>query len=189
MKLLEDRILKDGTGIGSEILKVDNFLNHQIDAALLDEMGKEFARLFKDCGANKILTVESSGIAVAFPAALHMGNLPLVFAKKKQPSTMPEGAYSTQVFSFTKKEYTPIIVSKNYLGPEDRVLIIDDFLASGSAGLGLVDIATQAGAKVAGFGAAIEKQFQGGAEKLRALGIEVHSLAVITSIQDGNIFF
>ena len=189
MKLLEERILKDGTGIGTGILKVDNFLNHQLDAQLLTEMGKEFARIFKDCGANKIFTVESSGIAVAFPVALYMGNLPLVFAKKKQPSTMPEGAYVTEVYSFTKQRSTPIIVSKNYMGPEDKVLIIDDFLASGSAGVGLIDLVHQAGAQVVGFGAAIEKEFQGGSAKLRDMGIEVHSLAVIKSIEDGNIKF
>ncbi|MCF0149784.1 MAG: xanthine phosphoribosyltransferase [Firmicutes bacterium] len=189
MKLLEDRILKDGKGIGTEILKVDDFLNHQIDVQLLDEMGKEFARLFAHTGANKILTVESSGIAVAYPTARYMGNLPLVFAKKKKPSTMPEGAFVTEVFSFTKQTSTPIIVSKNYLGPDDKLLIIDDFLASGSAGLGLVDIVNQSGAQIVGFGAAIEKEFQGGAAKLRNLGIEVHSLAVIKEIVDGNVIF
>ena len=188
MKELEQRILTDGTGIGSEIVKVDCFLNHQIDVGLVRRMGEEFARLFEGSGANKILTVEASGIAIAFAAAQAMGDLPVVFAKKALPSTMND-PYVSKVHSFTKNTDKTIVVSKSYLSEGDRVLIIDDFLAYGSAGLGLVDIVRQAGAEVCGFGAAIEKQFQGGAEKLRALGIEAHSLAVITSIEDGNIKF
>jgi xanthine phosphoribosyltransferase len=188
MKELEQRILKDGVGIGSDILKVDSFLNHQLDTGLIARMGEEFARLFAGCGANKILTVEASGIAIAFAAARAMGDIPVVFAKKALPSTM-EDPYVAKVHSFTKNTDKTIVVSKSYLSGGDRVLIIDDFLAYGSAGLGLVDIVRQAGAEVAGFGAAIEKSFQGGAEKLRALGITVHSLAVIASIEDGNIKF
>ncbi|MBQ4506504.1 MAG: xanthine phosphoribosyltransferase [Firmicutes bacterium] len=189
MKELEERILRDGKGIGTEILKVDSFLNHQLDVGLVRRMGEEFARLFAGSGANKILTVEASGLPIAFAAAAAMGDLPMVFAKKKKPSTMQEKQYVGVVHSFTKNTDSSIVVSKKYLGPEDKLLIIDDFLATGSAGMGLIDIARQAGAEVVGYGAAIEKEFQGGAEKLRAMGIEVHSLAVIKSIRDDNIQF
>ena len=189
MKLLEERILKDGQGIGTEILKVDSFLNHQVDVALTDEMGKEFARIFEGCGATKIFTVEASGIPVAFAVARAMGNLPLVFAKKAAPNTMVDGFYVAPVKSFTKGTLATVRVSKKYLNPEDRILIIDDFLATGEASLGLLDLVKQAGAKCVGIGAAIEKEWQGGAERLESLGYRVESLAVVTAIYDGIIKF
>lgn len=189
MKLLEDRILKDGRCLGRDILKVDSFLNHQIDVALVDAMGQEFARLFEGLGVNKILTIETSGIPIAYAAARAMGDLPLVFAKKTTPSTMVDGMYSAPVKSFTKGTVSNVIVSTRYLGPDDVVLLIDDFLAHGEAASGLAEICRQAGAKCVGLGAVIEKKYQGGAEKLRKLGLRVESLAVIASLEDGKIEF
>jgi len=189
MDLLKERILKDGRCLGTDILKVDSFLNHQIDVALVAELGREFARLFAGCGINKILTIETSGIPIAYAAAHAMGDLPLVFAKKTKPSTMVDGMYSAPVKSFTKGTVSNVIVSKRYLGPDDVVLLIDDFLAHGEAASGLFELCRQAGAKCAGLGAAIEKKYQGGAEKLRALGLRVESLAVISSLSDGKIEF
>ncbi len=189
MKLLEDRIKKDGTCIGTEIVKVDSFLNHQIDVALVRALGEEFARLFKDESPNKILTIEASGIPIAFAAAQALGDIPVVFAKKSAPSTMIEDAYTADVKSFTKGTVSTVRVAHQYLSKEDRVLIIDDFLASGEAGLGLAMLLEEAGAKCVGFGAAIEKEHQGGHARLEALGIRVESLAVISSIKDGEIVF
>ena len=189
MKALEEKIVKEGSVIGTEIVKVDSFLNHQIDSAFLAEMGSEFARLFAGKGINKVITVESSGIAIACAAAQAMGGLPVVFAKKTKPSTLTEGAYTAEVRSFTKGTVSTIMISDRFLGPEDRVLIIDDFLATGEASLGLTALAEKAGAKVVGVGIAIEKEHQGGAAKLRQLGLELHSLAVIKSIKDGKIEF
>lgn len=189
MKLLEDRIQKDGTCIGTEIVKVDSFLNHQMDVQLIDAMGEEFARLFAAENPTKILTVESSGIAIACAAARALGNLPVVFAKKAAPNTMIEDSYSADVMSFTKGVVSAVRVAHPYLSPEDRILIIDDFLASGAAGLGMLELIRQAGAKCVGFGAAVEKAHQGGEEKLREAGVKVECLAVITSIHDGKIEF
>ena len=189
MKLLEERILKDGIGIGTEILKVDSFLNHQVDVELTEAMGEEFARLFKDCGATKIFTVEASGIPVAFATAKAMGNLPLVFAKKAAPNTMIDGSYTAPVKSFTKGTLSTVRVSKAFLSPEDKVLIIDDFLATGEASIGLLDLVKQSGAKCVGIGCAIEKEWQGGAARLEALGYRVESLAIVTSINDSDIRF
>ena len=189
MKLLEEKILKDGKAIGSEIVKVDNFLNHQLDVKMMDEMGKEIARLFAGRGVNKILTVEASGIAIACAAAMHMDCVPVVFAKKAAPSTMNEEFLAAEARSFTKGTVSLLRVAKKYIASEDVILIVDDFLATGEASLALVDIAHQGGAKVAGFTAAIEKQWQGGAEKLRAQGVDVQSLAVIREICDGQIEF
>ncbi len=189
MKLLEERIQKDGTCIGTEIVKVDSFLNHQLDTALIRALGEEFARLFKDEQPNKVLTLEASGIPIAFAAAQALGDLPLVFAKKAAPSTMTEDAYTADVMSFTKGTVSTIRVAHQYLGPSDRVLIIDDFLAHGEAGLGLLKLVEDAGAKCVGFGAAIEKEHQGGHKRLEEKGIRVESLAVITSIKDGVISF
>ena len=189
MKLLEDRILKDGKAIGDDILKVDSFLNHQIDTKLIDEMGAELAKEFSGLGVNKILTIEASGIPIAYAAARAMGNLPLVFAKKAAPSTMVDGSYVAPVKSFTKGTVSNIRVSTSFISEGDVILIIDDFLASGEASLGLLNIVDQAKAKCVGFGAAIEKEYQGGSKKLRDKGIKVVSLAVITSIHDGYISF
>ncbi len=189
MKLLEDRIKKDGRLINSDILKVDSFLNHQIDVGLMDAMGEEFARCFSGLGVNKIVTIESSGIPLACAAARAMGGLPVVFAKKAVPNTMTEEFYSATVRSFTKNKVYEAIVSKRFLSEDDVCLIIDDFLASGEAAEGLVKIIEQAGARCAGVGAAIEKEFQGGSAKLRERGLKVVSLAVITSLADDRIQF
>lgn len=189
MQALKDRIRKDGQGIGTGVLKVDSFLNHQIDVELMDEIGKELAKRFSGKGITKVLTVESSGIPVAYATARAMGNLPVVFAKKAAPNTMVEGVYSTDVKSFTKETVSTIRVSRKYLGPEDRVLIVDDFLAYGESALGLAKLVRASGATLAGVGAVIEKQFQGGSGRLRDAGYTVESLAVIKSIQDNNIEF
>lgn len=189
MQTLKDRILKDGQGMGTEILKVDSFLNQQIDVALMDEIGKELAKRFKDKGITKILTVESSGIAVAYATSLAMGCLPVVFAKKASPNTMFEGVYRADVKSFTKETVSTIRVSRKFLSPEDVVLIVDDFLAFGEAALGLVKLVRAAEATLAGVGIVIEKQFQGGSQKLKEAGCPVESLVVIKSIQDNNIEF
>ncbi|HOA42573.1 MAG TPA: xanthine phosphoribosyltransferase [Bacillota bacterium] len=189
MQMLKDRIVKDGQVIGTEIVKVDCFLNHQIDVDLVSEIGKEFAARFADLPINKILTIESSGIALACATAMHMGNLPVVFAKKAAPNTMTDGYYYTEVTSFTKKAVYTVIVSKKYLSEQDNILIIDDFLAYGEAAFGLIDLTKQAGAAVCGFGAAVEKAFQGGGDKLRKEGYRVESLSVIASIEDDHITF
>ncbi len=189
MKLLEDRIRKDGTCIGTEIVKVDSFLNHQLDVALIRAMGEEFARLFCEDRPNKVLTLEASGIPIAYAAAQALGDLPLVFAKKAAPSTMIEDAYTADVKSFTKGTVSTIRVAHQYLSPGDRVLIIDDFLASGEAGAGLLTLVREAGAECVGFGAAIEKEHQGGHARLEEMGVKVESLAVITSIRDGKVIF
>lgn len=187
MKLLKEYIQKNGKAIGTGILKVDSFLNHQIDPNLMMAMGEEFKRRFEKGGVNKILTIEASGIAIGLAAA-YAFNIPLVFAKKKVPSTMGD-FYTANVFSFTKnKDYT-ICVSKEFLHSDDRILIIDDFLAMGNAILGLKSLVEQAGAKVVGAGIAVEKGFQKGGDLLRENGLKVESLAIIDSLQDGVVKF
>lgn len=187
MKLLKEYIQKNGKAIGPGILKVDSFLNHQIDPNLMMAMGEEFKRKFEKDGVNKILTIEASGIAIGLAAA-YAFNIPLVFAKKKVPSTMGD-FYTANVYSFTKnKDYT-ICVSKEFLNPDDRVLIIDDFLAMGNAILGLKSLVEQAGAKVIGAGIAVEKGFQKGGDLLRENGLKVESLAIIDSLEDGVVKF
>lgn len=187
MKLLKDYILNTGKTIDSKILKVDNFLNHQIDPVLMMKMGEEFKKRFEGVEINKILTIEASGIAVGLAAA-YVLNVPLVFAKKRVPSTMSD-FYTSKVYSFTKnKEYT-ICVGKDFLNPEDRVLIIDDFLAMGNAVLGLKELVDQAGAKVMGVGIAVTKGFQGGEKLLQDQGLRVESLAVVESLGNGEIKF
>lgn len=181
MKLLEDRILRDGECRPGDVLKVDSFLNHQIDVSLLCDLGKEFERLFHDSGVTKILTVEASGIGVACIAAQYFG-VPVVFAKKSKTSNIANDVYSAQVASYTHGVTNTIMVSKQYLHPEDRVLIIDDFLAKGQALLGLSDIVRQAGAEVVGAGIVIEKAYQGGGDLLRSQGVRVESLARIASM-------
>ncbi|MBR2731940.1 MAG: xanthine phosphoribosyltransferase [Clostridia bacterium] len=189
MELLKQRILEQGEGIGSDIVKVDMFLNHQIDVGLLCEIGKEFHRLFATASINKIVTIEASGIGIACIAAQYF-SVPVVFAKKGQNKNVGSEVYTAGVHSFTKGTDTIIGISKKYLHPEDRVLIIDDFLANGEACNGLIDIIErQAGAQVAGIGIVIEKGFQPGGADLRARGYHVESLAVIRSIEDGNILF
>lgn len=178
MKLLEDRILHDGVIKKGNILKVDSFLNHQIDVPLIQELGKELKRLYADAPINKILTIEASGIGIACVVATYF-QVPVVFAKKTSGSNMDSDVYFTQVYSFTHSKMNNVVVSKRFLGPDDHVLIIDDFLANGAAMEGLIDIVRQAGAKVDGIGIAIEKGYQGGGDKLRAKGIRVESLAII----------
>jgi xanthine phosphoribosyltransferase len=188
MKLLEEKIQNEGIAIGSDILKVDMFLNHQMDVDLLDEMGKELKRLFENCGATKVVTIESSGIAIAVFAAKYLG-LPALFAKKAKHKNVGDDVYSAHSYSFTHgKEYT-MIVSKKYISKDDKVLIIDDFLAGGNACNALLDILNQAGAEVVGIGIAIEKGFQPGGQALREKGYNLRSLAIIDSMEDGKITF
>ncbi len=188
MKLLEEKIATEGVSIGTDILKVDMFLNHQLDVNLLDEMGKEFYRLFKDCGATKVVTIESSGIAMAVFTAKYF-NLPALFAKKANHKNVGNEVYSAKCYSFTHgKEYT-MNVSKKYLDSSDKVLIIDDFMAGGNACNALIDIINQAGAEVVGIGIAIEKGFQPGGQALREKGYKVRSLAIVESMNDGKITF
>ena len=189
MESLKKKILTEGQAIGTQIVKVDGFLNHRIDVKFMDELGAEFAKRFEHEEINKILTVEASGIAIACSAARYLNYVPVVFAKKASPSTMTEEFYGAEAKSFTKGTVSVVRVSKKFLLPGDRVLILDDFLAHGEAGLALIDVVRQAGAEVAGFGDAIEKKFQGGSERLRAEGVRVESLAVIEKIVDGVISF
>lgn len=190
MKLLEERIRKDGTVKAGNVLKVDSFLNHQMDIDLFNEMGKEWARLFADRKITKILTVEASGIGIACVAAQHF-HVPVVFAKKSQSVNIDGEVYSTKIESFTHKRVYDVIVSKKFLHPEDHILIIDDFLANGCALEGLIDIVNKAGASVEGVGIAVEKGFQKGGDLIRSKGIRVESLAIVESIDDktGEITF
>ena len=190
MKLLEERIRKDGTVKAGNVLKVDSFLNHQMDIDLFNEMGKEWARLFADRKITKILTVEASGIGIACVAAQHF-HVPVVFAKKSQSVNIDGEVYSTKIESFTHKRVYDVIVSKKFLHPEDHILIIDDFLANGCALEGLIDIVNKAGASVEGVGIAVEKGFQKGGDLIRSKGIRVESLAIVESMDDktGGIVF
>ena len=191
LKLLEDRIVKDGIVKHGNVLKVDSFLNHQMDISLFNDMGKEFKRLFNDTPINKILTIEASGIGIACIAAQYFDNVPVVFAKKSQTVNIDGEVYSTKIESFTHKRVYDVILSKKYLSSKDHVLIIDDFLANGCALNGLLDIAQKAGATVEGVGIAVEKGFQRGGELIRQKGIRVESLAIIESMDadSGNIVF
>ncbi len=188
MKLLEERILKNGRNLGNDILKVDGFINHQVDPILMDECGKEFAARFKNVGATKVLTAEISGIAPALLTALELG-LPVVYARKTKPITMPDQVFLTLTPSHTKGRTIELIVSPEFLMEGDKVLIIDDFLATGQTILGLVRLAQAAGAQVVGIGALIEKTFDGGRELLGSVGVPIEALAVITDMQDGKIVF
>ncbi len=189
MEQLKERIRQDGTAVGTEILKVDSFLNHQLDVVLLNEIGREFARRFSGEKVTKLLTIEASGIAVACMAAPWFGNVPVVFAKKTAPNTMTEEYYGAEVTSFTKGTVSVARIARKYLSAEDRVLILDDFMAHGEAAFGLVRLVEQAGGTVVGIGAVIEKQFQGGSSRLRQAGYWVESLAVVKRICDGIIEF
>ena len=181
VELLEQRILRDGVVKDGDVLKVDSFLNHQIDAVLLDQLGAEFKRLFGDLPINKVLTIEASGIAIAYATALRFG-VPMVFAKKNQTRNIAGDVYSTRVQSFTHGRIYDVILSKQFLGPEDHVLIVDDFLANGCALEGLLDIAQQAGATVEGIGIGIEKGFQVGGDLIRSKGYRLESLAILESM-------
>lgn len=184
MQLLKDRIVKDGTVKPGNVLKVDSFLNHQIDVELLEEIGKEFARLFEGVKCTKILTIEASGIAVACVASRYFNNVPVVFAKKSQSINLEGDSYVTKIESFTHKRVYDVIVSKKYLSSGDHVIIIDDFLANGCALMGLADIVKSAGASIEGIGIVIEKGFQNGGQIIRDMGIPLHSLAIVESMDD-----
>jgi xanthine phosphoribosyltransferase len=188
MELLKQQILRDGRNLGGGILKVDSFINHQVDPVLMDACGKELALRFRDVGATRILTAEISGIAPAVMTALHL-KLPVVYARKTKPITMPDQVYLTIAPSHTKGRMVELIVSPEYLGRGERVLIIDDFLASGMTILGLVRLTEAAGATVAGVGTLIEKSFEGGREALTPLGVPIESLVTITNMDNGKIVF
>jgi xanthine phosphoribosyltransferase len=191
MQVLKDRIIKDGVALGTEIVKVDSFLNHQVDVRLLKLLGEEFRMRFDDVAdkIDKILTVEASGIAVASFAAEHFDYVPVVFAKKEKPSTMNEGFYAADVRSFSKNQVSSIRIAEKYLNKGENVLIIDDFLAHGEAAAGLAELVRQADANVIGAGFVIEKAFQGGGARLNESGIRTESLAIIKKIADGKIYF
>lgn len=188
MKLLEERILRDGVIKDGGIVKVDSFLNHQMDIALINELGREFYRLFREDNITKILTVEASGIGIACITAQYF-DVPVVFAKKSESKNLDGEIYTARVLSYTKgKEYT-IRVEKKLLNPEDRILIIDDFLAKGKAVFGLKEIVEQSGAELCGVGICIEKGFQEGGRLVRDLGIHLESLAVVELDDRGEIYF
>ena len=190
MQMLEERIIKDGKVFSGNVLKVDSFLNHQLDVELLDKMGIEIKKLFKDEAVTKVLTIEASGIGVGCMVARHF-NCPLLFAKKSKTLNIKGDVYTSKVESFTHQCTYDIIVSKDFLNENDTVLIVDDFLAKGNALIGLIDIVNQSGAKLAGCAIAIEKGYQGGGDKLRAQGIRVESMAIVEEMDDktGSIVF
>lgn len=188
MKLLEDRIRQDGVVLPGNVLKVNQFLNHQIDPQLMYEIGQEFARLFKERPVTKILTVEASGIAPAIMAGLVM-NVPVLFARKKKPSTLDDMTYTAEVYSYTKKVTNTISVDSKFLSNNDHVLIIDDFLANGQAVKGMLEICRQADVKVEGVGIVVEKSFQEGADWIKGQGIRLESLARISSFENDSVHF
>ena len=190
MQLLKDRINKDGKIREGNVLKVDSFLNHQIDIELLNEIGKEFKRRFEGEEVTKILTIEASGIAIACIAAQHFNNVPVVFAKKSKTTNIAGDVYTTKVESFTHRKVYDVMVSKDFLNKGDKVLILDDFLANGQALVGLAQLVTDAGAEVVGAGIVIEKGFQDGGKMIREKGIHLESLAIVEkmSVEDGVTF-
>src|SRR5512143_1168086 len=188
VKKLRDRILAEGQVLGGGILKVDSFVNHQVDPLLMDACGREFARRFASLGATKVLTAEISGIAPALTTALHLG-LPVVYARKTKPITMPDQVYLTLAPSHTKGRMVELIISPEYLAHGERVLVIDDFLASGATILGLARLAEASGSRIVGVGALIEKTFEGGRAAVAPLGVPIESLACITSLDEGKITF
>ena len=188
IRALEQKILAEGKILPGEVLKVGSFLNQQIDTKLLKDMGDEIARLYEGNNITKVLTIESSGIAIAYAAGLAMG-LPVVFAKKHSSSNLSGNILTSQVYSYTHQQTYDIMVSGDYITSNDTVLIVDDFLAKGNALKGLIDIVNQAGAKLAGCAIAIEKGFQGGGDELRAKGVRVESLAIIDKMTDDSLEF
>lgn len=188
MNLLKDRIQKEGKIVCQEVVKVDSFINHQLDIEFLDQVAAEFYRRFQDKPVNKILTIEASGIAIAVLVARYF-KVPVVFAKKTASRNLDKDTYRSKVYSFTRQKEYDIQVSAKYLSPKDNVLIIDDFLANGKAALGLVDIVDQSGAKTIGLGFVIEKGFQAGGKVLRQMNLQVESLAIIREIRDQEIIF
>ncbi|WP_055667555.1 xanthine phosphoribosyltransferase [Desnuesiella massiliensis] len=189
MELLKQKILECGQVIGNDILKVDSFLNHQMDVRLFNEMGKEFKKRFENEEVTKILTIEASGIGIACIAAQYFNNVPVVFAKKALGSNMDIDNYEAEVHSFTKQRTYNIKVNKNYIDEKDKVLIIDDFLANGRAALGLIDIVKQALANVVGVGIVIEKGFQCGREVIEKQGVRIESLAIVKEMKDNQVIF
>ncbi|MED2842394.1 xanthine phosphoribosyltransferase [Bacillus toyonensis] len=188
MKVLQEKILNEGKVLSGDVLKVDAFLNHQIDPVLMQEIGKEFAKRFKEENITKIVTIESSGIAPAVMAALELG-VKVIFARKRKSLTLQDNMYVANVYSFTKQETNEISLSRTHIDENDCVLIIDDFLANGQAALGLMSLVEQAGASIAGIGIVIEKAFQDGGKKLREQGVRVESLAEIASLDNGTVTF
>lgn len=188
MKLLRDKVMTEGIVLGDQVLKVDSFLNHQMDPLLMREIGQEFARRFQDEGITRILTIESSGIAPAIMTAMELG-VPMIFARKNKSLTLKDNIFVEKVYSFTKRESNEITVSKKFLKEGERILIIDDFLANGEAAFGLARIVEQAGATVAGIGIVIEKSFQPGAGLLHEAGYRVDSLVRIASLENGMVSF
>jgi len=188
MQLLKDMIIQRGANMGGGILKVDGFINHQVDPILMDACGQEFAKRFAKIGATKVLTAEISGIAPAIMVAKYLG-IPIVYARKTKPVTMPDTVYLTTAPSHTKGRLVELMVSPEYLARGEKVLIIDDFLASGNTIQGLVRLTLAAGAKLVGIGTLIEKSFEGGRQKFAVLNIPIESLAIITNMDDGKIEF
>ena len=188
MKLLEDRILKDGNVLGENILKVESFLTHQVDYELMQEIGKVFAEAYKNAGITKVVTIEASGIAPAIYVAQAL-DVPMIFAKKHKNITMTEGILTAEVYSFTKQVTSTVSIASKFLSENDTVLVVDDFLANGQAAKGLLEIISQAGAKVAGIGIVIEKSFQNGRKLLEDAGVAVTSLARIEAFEEGKVKF
>lgn len=188
MHALEQKILAEGIVLSEEVLKVDSFLNHQIDPVMMQLIGQEFARLFKDAGITKIITIEASGIAPAVMAGLELG-VPVIFARKYQSLTLKDDLYRSKVFSFTKQTESTIAISNKHISLTDKVLVIDDFLANGQAALGLADLIHQANAEVVGIGIVIEKSFQPGRDLLLEKGYRVESLARVKSLTNGTVEF
>lgn len=189
MKSLQEKILREGSVSGEDILKVDSFLNHQLDVAFLNEIGEEFKNRFKNEKIDKILTIEASGIAIASIASQHFGNVPVVFAKKVESKNLDADVYETKVYSFTKAKEYSVKVSKKYLNEGENILVLDDFLANGRAAIGLKDLVDQANANLVGIGIVIEKGFQEGRSVIESKGIKLESLAIIDSIENGTITF
>lgn len=188
MKKLKEKIMQEGKVLSDSVLKVDTFLNHQIDPVLMQQIGDEFAGRFSDGGITKVLTLESSGIAPSMMTGLKLG-VPVIFARKRKSLTLIDHLYSAKVFSYTKNETNEISVSQDFLTKDDTVLVIDDFMANGQAALGLIDLVEQAGATLAGLGIVIEKGFQVGGRSIRNSGIRVESLAIIDSLENGTVAF
>jgi xanthine phosphoribosyltransferase len=188
MELLRKRILEEGTVLPGGVLKLDSILNHQVDPQLIQEMGKEFAARFRESKPTKVLTIESSGITLAYATALELG-VPMIFARRKRPITMEADVYIERVPSFTKGIVTDIVISSSYLRKEDRVLMIDDFIANGDAAKGLIRIIERAEAEIVGVGIAVEKSFQAGGNWIREQGLRLESLVRIASLQNGQISF
>jgi xanthine phosphoribosyltransferase len=186
VQILKDRILKEGRNLGNGILKVDGFINHQVDPQLMYECGRELASRFTNVGATKILTAEISGIAPALTTALHLG-VPVVYARKSKPITMPDQIFLTLAPSHTKGRTVELIVSPEYLRSGEKVLIIDDFLASGQTIMGLARLAQAAGSSIVGIGTVIEKTFEGGRDALKSLNVPIEALGIVTDMSDGKI--